>query len=440
MTKTTLSRRTMLRGILGGAGVSIALPLFEAMLNTSGTAHADGTSLPRRLGLFFWGNGMIREHWIPDATGYDWAPKSILQPLADVGVKHKVSVVSGLSLKIDGAPHNVGRGLMLSGSFDPDSGNYGRATLRTFDQIAADDLQGPTPYRSLELGISRKGMEGNDDFRGMAWEDPKSPLPAEHSPAKLWSRLFNGGVAGPGPGALVGARRSVLDVVKQDTEALQARLGANDRMRLEAHLDGLRDLENLLDFDLGSCALPDEPEEIDDESGHEELEQRNALMAKLLAVALACDLTRVFTYKYTGGQTDTLFWPIGAPDGLHAMSHREGDQGHVHDSIQFVMKELGVLLHELDAIHEGTGTLLDQCGIYCTSEVSEGFTHSRSDMPILLAGSAGGSLRTNYHHRGDGENTSMAPLTVMRACGVDVAGFGEGDGYTEETLTALELP
>ena len=102
----------------------------------------------------------------------------------------------------------------------------------------------------------------------MAWIDPQSPLPAEHSPVALWNRLFSGGVQGTdGPGALVDARRSVLDVVKQDTVALQARLGATDRMRLEAHLDGLRDLENLLDFDLNGCMVPEMPTE--PESGPE---------------------------------------------------------------------------------------------------------------------------------------------------------------------------
>jgi hypothetical protein len=438
MAKTTLSRRTMLRGILGGAGISLALPLFEAMLNTSGTAHADGSSLPRRLGLFYWGNGTILTHWTPDGTGYDWVPKSILQPLADAGVKHKVSVVSGLNMKLGGAGHHTGRALMLSGTYDPELGDWGRPTGRTFDQIAADQLQGPTPYRSLELGISRRGFENSQSYSAMAWEDPQSPLPAEHSPVALWNRLFSGGVEGSGPGALVDARRSVLDVVKQDTVALQARLGASDRMRLEAHLDGVRDLENLLDFDLSGCAVPEIPEEPADDAGMELLEQRNAVMAKLLAMALACDLTRVFTYKYTGMQTDTYFWPVDAPDGLHGMTHDDGQQEHVRDCIEFMMKELGVLLGELDAIPEGTGTLLDQCGIYCTSDLAEGRTHSGNDMPILVAGSAGGNLNTNYHHRADGESTSMAPLTVMRACGVDVQGFGAGDAYTESTLTALE--
>jgi hypothetical protein len=440
MAKTTLSRRTMLRGILGGAGVSIALPLMEAMLNTSGTAHADGTSLPRRLGLFYWGNGVVLSHWTPDGTGSDWAPKSILQPLALAGVKHKVSVVSGLDMKIGGAGHHTGRALMLSGTYDESLGDWGEPTGRTFDQIAADQLQGPTPYRSLELGISRRGFENSQNHSAMSWIDPKSPLPAEHSPVALWNRLFSGGVGeGSGPGALVDARRSVLDVVKQDTVALQARLGATDRTRLEAHLDGIRDLENLLDFDLNGCALPELPEEPQDDAGMELLETRNAVMAKLLAMALACDLTRVFSYKYTGMQTDTYFWPVEVPDGLHTMTHDDGLQDHVRTCIEFMMKELGVLLQELDSIPEGTGTLLDQCGIYCTTDLSEGRTHATDDMPILVCGSAGGKLRTNYHHRGAGETTSMAPLTVMRACGVDVPGFGDGAAYTDSTLTALEL-
>lgn len=439
MAKTTLSRRTMLRGILGGAGVSIALPMLEAMLDSSGTALADGSSLPRRVGLFYWGNGTILTHWTPDATGLDWAPKSILQPLVDAGVKHKVSVVTGLDMPISGTGHHTGRAVMLSGSYDPSLGDWGRPTARTWDRIAAEQLQGPTPFPSLELGISRRGFENSQNHAAMSWDDPLSPLPAEHSPVALWNRLFSGGVEGSGPGALVDARRSVLDVVEEDTQALHNRLGANDRMRLQAHLDGIRDLENVLDFDLGGCTAPPMPEEPQDDAGMELLETRNAVMAKLLAMALACDLTRVFTYKYTGMQTDTYFWPVDVPDGLHSMTHDDGQQDHVRNCVQFMMKELGVLLQELDAIPEGTGTLLDQCGIFCTSDVAEGRTHSHRDMPILVAGSAGGRLRTNYHHRGSGESTSMVPLTVLRACGADVTGFGAGAGYTESTLSVLEV-
>ncbi len=436
--RRVMSRRTVLRGVLGGTTVALALPVFEAMLDSHGTALAGGGELPRRLGLWFWGDGVKLANWIPDATGSDWGAKSILQPLVDAGIKHKVSVLSGFDVQQGGAGHHVGRAMMLSGSYDESRGDWGEPTQATFDQIAAPQLQASTPYRSLELGISRRGFESSQNSEAMAWIDPTSPLPAEHSPSALFQRLFGMGVDGP-DNTLVDARRSVLDVVKSDTEALRAKLGMADRVRLDAHLDGINALQNLLDFDLGGCAVPEMPGEIVDDAGMEQLEERNALMAKLLAMALACDLTRVFTYKYTGMQTDTYFWQIGAVDGLHTMTHDDGLQSYCHDAAQFMMKELAVLLRELDAIPEGTGTLLDQCGIYCTSEVAEGQSHSTDDIPILVCGSAGGRLRTNVHHRGNGDNTSMAPLTVMRACGVDVPGFGAGAGYTEATIGELEV-
>ena len=435
--RPSLSRRTVLRGVLGGAAVALALPVLEAMLDRSGTAFAGGGALPRRLGLFFWGNGVRLDAWTPDTTGENWTPKSILQPLADAGVKHKVSVVSGLDVQIAGAGHHTGQAMMLSGSYDPGIGDWGLSTSQTFDQIAADQLQGPTPFRSLEIGISRRGFESSQSTAAMSWLDPDSPLPAEHSPSALWQRLFGMGVEGQSD-ALVGARRSVLDVVKTDTEALRTKLGMADRARLDAHLEGIHALQNLLDFDHGSCGAPPAADEIVDDAGMEQLEQRNLVMSKLLAMALACDLTRVFSYKYTGMQTDTYFWQTGAIDGLHTMTHDGALRSYCHDAAQFMMKELGVLLAELDAIGEGTGTLLDQCGIYCTSELAEGESHATEDMPILVCGGAGGKLRTNVHHRGAGENTSMVPLTVLRACGVEVAGFGGGAGYTESTVSAIE--
>ncbi len=437
MRKNALSRRTVLRGMFGGTAVALALPVLEAMLGANGDAFADGTELPRRLGLWFWGDGVRLDHWTPDDTD-NWTAKSILQPLVDAGVKQKVTVVSGLDVQIGGAGHHVGQAMMLSGSYDETIGDWGLSTSTTFDQIAADQLQGPTPYRSLEIGISYRGFENSQNDWSMSWLDPNSPLPAEHSPLALWQRLFGMGVDGP-DNALVGARQSVIDVVRADAEALRQRLGAADRARIEAHLDGLADLHNLLDFDLTGCVAPEMAAEIEDSANMEQLEARNAAMAKLLAMALACDLTRVFSYKYTGMQTDTFFWQANATDGLHTMTHDAGMQDQCRNCIEFMMKELGVLLRELDSVDEGLGTLLDQCGIYCTSEVAEGQSHSTDDMPILICGGAGGRLRTNYHLRGAGENTSMAPLTVMRACGVDIQGFGQGAGYTESSLDALLL-
>src|SRR5688572_8882163 len=125
-TKNTLSRRTVLRGMLGGTSVALALPVLEAMLDSHGEAFAGGEALPRRLGLFFWGNGVKLPHWTPDNTD-GWTPKSILQPLADAGIKSKVSVVSGLNCPMGGAAHHAGRALMLAGSYDESLGDWGFA-------------------------------------------------------------------------------------------------------------------------------------------------------------------------------------------------------------------------------------------------------------------------------------------------------------------------
>ena len=160
MSKHTIKRRTLLRGLLGGTAISVGLPTLEVMLNRNGTALAQGAALPRRLGVFFWGNGVRLKFWIPAAQGPGWALSPALEPLAPV--KDYLNVVSGMDIKIPSSQgHHTGEVGILSGYplvSQPKGGAPFRSTFSapSIDQVAAAELGKTTRFRSLEVGISRR--------------------------------------------------------------------------------------------------------------------------------------------------------------------------------------------------------------------------------------------------------------------------------------------
>lgn len=430
----------MLRGAVAGATAALGLPALEAMLNPHGTAHADGTALPCRFGVWFWGNGVRLDQWLPEQTGSGFSPSPSLQPLADAGLLTQISVVSGLAVPFgQEVVHDVGRAAMLSGSYDitqPTVGLGGNATLRSVDRFAADALAGDTLYRSLEVGVSQVGFGVVPDTSSVAWEDPVSPLPAEFSPHALFMRLFGDEVADSAEAA---ARVSMLDVVMEDAAALQTRLGAGDRTRLEAHLDGLRAIEQRLQMVAPTCPDAADPGDFpNDDVNAEPLVEISQAMSELLVVAMSCDLTRVFNFRFSPSAADTYFYPTGATETHHVMTHNPAYQDDVAEIVHFTMQQLAYLLQRCRQTEDGDATLLDRMAVYCLSEVAEGLTHATVDMPVLVAGRANGALRTGQHYRSPNqENTSRLPLTLLRALGIDIETFGAGVGKASDSLSAL---
>jgi len=433
-----IGRRTLLRGLLGGAVVTVGLPPLEAFLDLTRKANATcGGVVPRRFGLFFWGNGNRPDKWLPVGEGASWELSEQLAPLA--AVKHKITVVSGMAVKTGNVyPHTSGSVGLLSGAAALDDGSWG---LPSVDQVVADAVGGETIYSSLHTSATGAS--------GLSYIGPNTRNPPESSPFAFFERVFGAGFRLPGEEGVVdpslGLRRSVLDAVMGDVARLQARVGAADRVRLEQHLDGIRELEQRLARlqedppDLESCSLPESPlPDYPDLDGRPQVSARSRAMCDLLAMALACDQTRVFGHWFSDPVSDILY--DGASEGHHALTHNEGgDQPEVNDITTQIMEEFAYLVAKLDSIPEGDGSLLDNCVVLATSEVSEGRTHSVEDMPVVLAGGACGRLRTDYHYRSyTAENVSKVMLSVVRAMDIDAATYGEGDGEVDDSLTDIE--
>ena len=449
-----LSRRAMLRGTAQGALATLALPTLDAMLNSHGTAYAQSNApLPKRFGVFYWGNGVRRARWTPAASGPGYALTEELAGLANV--KDYVSVISGMEIKTGNERgHHAGTVGILSGSpmvsQDPQGANFASTfSAPSIDQVVASALGDVTRFHSLELGVTREVVTGEGTtLRYLSHNGPDNANPPEYSPGALFDRVFGNGFTGAGSGTpkvdpRLALRRSVLDAIRLDAAALNKHLGAADRKRLDQHLSSIRALENqILAIENAppppqSCSVPTHPGNIP--SG--DLSQVSAAMAELLALSLACDQSRVFSIMWSGSVSQTVYDEVGATTEHHGLSHDEGgDQPMVHAITIYIIQNLGTFLERLKNTPEGDGNLLDRCAILASTDTSEGQPHSLDDYPIIVAGKAGGALvHPGVHYRStSGENTSNVLLTLLQAMDLDVTEFGNGGGKTTETVAALK--
>ncbi len=440
-----LSRRTFLRGV----GAAVALPALEAMLNGHGTAWANGTPLPKRLCTWFFGNGVVLDRWTPTTTGAGWALSPALQPL--VNVKEYVSVVSGCSVKTPNlrGHHNGVAALMSGHPFIPlPPGNAGYSSKfggPSIDQVVADVIAQGTVFPSIQLAVSKRVTKGEGPtLQYLSHRGPDSPLPPEMNPAALFNRLFGSFEPKDPRDPTDALRASVLDAVKEDAQRLQKRLGTSDRQRLDAHLTGISELRGqilaLPPVYTSACVKPQPVTQTNtDTSGVEPIEPVARAMSDLLALAWACDLTRVASFQFSGSVGGAAYPMIGVGDNHHTISHETGRIDDLHTCAVFFVKNFAYLLERLKALPEGAGNVLDNSVLMMTSDVAEGWTHGIHDYPILVAGRGGGLLRhPGIHYRATGQrNTSDVLLTVMRAAGANVASVGSEGGLSTTPCTQL---
>jgi hypothetical protein len=448
MRRTTIGRRTTLRGLLGGAAISVGLPTLEAMQGRRASAFAQSGGAPKRFGVWYFGGGIGFEesNFFPAQTGATWSLPKLLEPLAKV--KDYVTVVSGTSFDHfeAGISHHWQRAATLSNSFKEDlvdlvsKSGYGGPTLPSIDQVVAEAWKGQTKLPSIELAISTAGPWA----RTSSWKAAKNRMPGITDPSRAFDRLFSDGASGSGvalpPSSLVGWKKSVLDVTQQDAAALLRVVGSADKKRIEAHLESIRELERTIETTPktsaagGGCALPPPP------SNGGSLAARNKAMADLLVVALVCDVVRVFNFEFTGFQTNDRFSEIGINVEQHPMTHGEvGDRRRdMPKTVLFEMQQLAYLLERLKETPEGQGNLLDSLCLYVATEANEGGAHKTRNLPMLVVGRGAGTLRAGIHHRVTGNtNGGRVMLTLLQAMGLSATKQGYGRGAVSDPISAL---
>jgi hypothetical protein len=413
---------------LGAA--AIAAPFLRPSL-----ARADG---PRKRFIFMMTANGFQEDGIAIAgSGTSFTLGPSLRPLEPH--RAKLTFLRGLdnaaSYEGPGGAHQKGCGAWLTGrplndgDFTGGNGDLlsGWASGMSLDQRIANVVGQETRLPSLELGVQVRGASNR---HRISYSGSDAPLPPESSPHRAYTRLF-GGVIGSDAAAvrLRRRRRSVLDFVGGDLARLEAQVAVDDRAALDAHLERIRELERQLDATGTTCTAPTEPAAFDP-MREATYERAGTLQIDLMVAAMACDITRIGTLLWSGGTSGQRFPSLGFGEGHHPLSH-DGDsnapsQEKLREIDLFHAQRFAHLVARLDETPEpgGEGTMLDHTVVVWGSELSKGNTHSRRDMPIVMAGGLGGYFRTGRALRLAGRPHNDLLLTILHGFGIDDATFG----------------
>jgi len=435
------SRRHFLRASVG----ALALPLLDSLRADA----ADNATPPKRLVLVYTPNGTAPEAWFPTpgASTTDFALGSIHQPLA--AFKDQLLLFKGVHSAVgqdannNGGPHQRGIGSLFTGQmlgmgeFKDGCGSLaGWADGPSIDQEVATLIGQDTLLKSLELGV--RCMD-NDVQGRICYAGPGLPLPPINEPINTYERLFFRTTSAPDANLRA---ETILNAVSDQFTALRPRLGREDREKLDAHLGLVEDLERRMGIGQpsGGCASPLPPPGDMNADSEDTMPSVSRLQLDLLAVAFACDLTRVASVQYSTGFNRIRYpWVQSFEEG-HALSH-SGDSdvdswSRLASRQTWHASELAYLMQKLSEIPEGDGSVLDSTLIVWGTEVGKGNSHTLNDIPYLLAGSAGGALDTGQYLQLDNVSNSRLLLTILRAYGYDHASFGHAD-YAGDEIPGL---
>jgi hypothetical protein len=444
------NRRSFLRGMLQGTAVCVGIPILDRFLDGNGIVYADGAKLPVRFGTYFWGLGLTDTptggtRWVPSKTGYGYEIMPELESLKPI--KDKVSVFSGFRAIGDGRPNVVhwsGHASILSGIAPAASGRFDGPSL---DSTIADAIGTSTRFKVLDIDASVSRQPVSYSTRtGVTFAMP------ETTPLSLYTRLFGAGFQDPNsdnwkPDPSIMLRQSVLSAIKDHRQALTAGVGKSDQVKLDQYFTSVREMENQLATQLQkpekceACVVPTAPKETSRSASVDSVRANTRAMAKLLALGLSCNQTRVFNFVHTAGLSET--YVAGESKIYHQITHDEptdaklGYQPETSMLAGLVMQAFGDFLIELDAVKEGAGTLLDNSLIMAFSDTGYAKIHSIENIPMFLAGKAGGRHKAGQHVHATGESVTRVSLTAQQLVGAPVGEFGSGSMKTARPITEV---
>ncbi len=439
-----LKRREVLRGMVGGTAVSVALPFLDCFLNSNGTALADGGKLPVVFTSWFQGLGFTPGFWEPKTQGFNYESNLQLKPLDPF--KKKITVFSGLRAYTDGnvvVPHGSGPQVCQAGGITKKN-----EVLPTIDTIIADAVGTRTRFRSLDVRCDGR----SETF---SRRSASSSNPAESSPLALYNRVFGAEFRDPNSSDFtadpsVVARKSVLSGVTERRTALMARLGSADKARLDEYFTSLRQLEQQLDLQLQrpdpvpSCRVPaGAPEDAGRTTDMADVRRQHRLFAEVLAHAVACNQTNVLGVNLSGGAGGSGLRKAGSSMTFHVTTHEEtvdpklGYQPTVVWFQQQVAEAMFDFLTAFDKFKEGPSSLLDRSLIMYSTDNGDAKTHSQLNMPMLLMGGAGGRVKEGQHIAAGGHTVARVGLTIQRIMGMPTTTWGTESNTTSQPFTEI---
>jgi hypothetical protein len=449
--QTELSRRTFLRGV----GVSLALPAFESLVAQSAVAAAGSgaaapaltaSGAPLRMAFICVPNGVHQGHWWPNKTGKDFELTRTLQPLENV--KQHVQILGGLDhLNAVGGLDGPGDHARASGTFL--TGVRVRKTAGadihagvSVDQVAAQRVGHLTRFPSLELTCDGVRKSGNCDSGyscayqfNLSWSSATVPVSPEPNPRLVFERLFGAGAPSERRKSLALRReqqRSILDFIRDDTRSLESQLGGHDHQKLEEYLTSVREIESRLERaekfkDFNGPAV-ETPVGIPG-TFREHIE----LMFDMMILAFQTDSTRIATFLLANEGSNRTFPDINIAEGHHNLSHHRNKKeplDKIADIDRWYVLQFARFLQKMDSIKDIDGkSLLHNSMIVYGSGNGDGNRHNHDNLPVILAGSAGGTFLPGRHVKFKSQPMSNLYLSMLDRMGVaEVPRLGDSTG------------
>lgn len=434
MMQQQLTRRTLLRG----AGVSMALPWLESIPVWGFSPETPTTgNFPQRFAVLFMACGIHGDHWWAKKTGDQMELGKSLEPMEPL--KHKMNFISGLFNKnATGVGIHPGQtGNILSGAALQKG-----AELRggiSIDQVLANHLGQQTAQPSMVLGCEQPVTGYHETNFSMAysshisWQNGTSPVPMEVYPSLAFDSLFDNR----------GNRRnqSILDRVREQAVDLSRQVSGGDKAKLDEYLTSVREVEKRIertrsDRDKAAERASDKGQPLlslarPDNGLPEDIREHMRLMCDILALGFQTDKTRIATLLLCR-DISGLFYPfLDARKAHHAGSHDDRSDEWERVS-RFYCSQLAYLASRLDAMPEGEGTVLDHSCLVFVNNMWSGSKHDSTKLPLLTAGSLGGTIETgrvlDYLDRGD-ENRKLCSmfLSIAQRMHVPIERFGDAD-------------
>jgi hypothetical protein len=419
----------------------MALPFLDCFLDSKGRALADGTPVPTRFGTFFYGCGLTTQLWVPKQTGKDYEMTVQLKPLEKF--RSKMNAFSGSRCLSDGA---VGQHWPYWAVTGVGPAEFDKGDVKTIDQQIGDAIGHGTRFKTVTASASGDATHSYSSLGGV------NKLPAEISPLSLYTRLFGPGFQDPSkgdwkPDPAIMVQQSVLSSVADARKDVMQRLGASDRARMDQYFTSVREAELQIQAELkrpvivAKVDIPAAPGEMICNNALPNLVKAAPIMARLGALALATDQTRVFNLTISEPQNQ-LFVP-GDTLGYHQTTHEEPVDpvlGYQPRVAQYNLEAMGLfasMLGELDGIQEGDGTVLDHAAVLAFTDQSYAKIHAVDGLPVIVVGGVSGKIKTGYHVSAAGSPISRVGLTYLKALGIPLDSWGGGPMLTKSAYAEL---
>jgi len=464
-----LPRRAFLRGL----GTMVALPMLDAMIpsinkkvmaeaasaaGASGPAAAAAAAVgaPRRMAFIYIPNGVNISHWRPTEAGTNYKLSPTLEPLKNV--QGDFNVISGLAnragfgLGDGGGDHARACASYLTAAHPRKTAGADIRAGISVDQVAANYLGDKTRFPSLELSCD-KGQEAGSCDSGyscayqfnISWRSETQPMNPEIEPKVIFDRLFGAGPANETAEAR--ARRmaydtSVLDMVRDQTKTLQTKLGMTDRRKLDEYFTAIREVEKRIAKNgMAPPVLPDGS--VPDFNAQYSFESHMHLMFDIMALAFQTDSTRIATFVVGHDGSNRPYPFAGVPQGHHHLSHHRGQEAALANLAQidlFHTKQVAYFLEKMKSIKEGDGTLLDNSMIIFGAGISDGNQHNHDNLPLVLAGRGGGTIKTGRHIVLDGDPKTASEQYTLQGAATPPSGEAPLANLYLSMLTRMGVP